>query len=192
MKFRIGPFFAESRSSQDRRNLIEIQQTEENTSRVCIGLLAESFDSALTFNILLTEAMARNTQIVAVELRGRNVRRLSTELNTIPVFASKSRITYLQFPSGLIAHLFNLFWLASSMRILGLQGDYHYSDEIWNNLEHETLPPYIEFVIEKKSAGIADFLCVQCDNQRSASLIAFLRESSTSLKHPLVETRIPV
>ncbi|HZR30112.1 MAG TPA: hypothetical protein VFA71_15140 [Terriglobales bacterium] len=196
MKFRIGPIFAEFGRSQEQRNVIDIRNIEGNNCSVFIGLLAESFDSALSFYIRITEYLMSGTNSTVVELRGWNVRRLSSELKLKelklkPEFLATNTLAYQDFPTKLIGEMFNTVWLACGIRILGFQKHAPSYRDVLASLEKNTLPNGIDFVIEKKSMGLSDFLSVRCDSQCSASLIKFLGDGTAGLKHPLVETRLP-
>ena len=196
MKLKIGSVFAEFGRSRQRSNVIDIRAAEGKDSRVMIGLLAEAFDSALSFYIHVSEYMTSGTKSTVVELRGWNVRRLSAELESAkltvkPELYSKDTVVYPTFPLEQIGQLFNAVWLACNIRIFGLQDiSASYRDAL-TGVQRETLPKLVDFVIEKQSLGTSDFLSIRCDSDRSASLVTFLRESATDLKHPLLESRLP-
>lgn len=190
MKFRIGKIFAEFGRSPDQRNLVEIRSSEGTGCRVLIGLLAESFDSALSFYIDLSERMMADSNSNVVELTGRNVRQVCKELKMKPEFLSTSTAIYRQFPAHLIGRFFNASWLACSIRIIGSQAN-SCSDFV-SHKDEDGLPPGLDFVIEKKSVGVSDFLSIRWGDSKCPDLIAFLRARSGDLKHSLVETRLPI
>jgi hypothetical protein len=195
MRFRIGPFVAEFGASE-QRNVVDTRNSGGRESSVRLALLAESFDSALSFYVLVSEFMMSGADSSAIELQAWNVRRLSArlgfeEMNVRPEIFLPNAVVYSNLPRELVGKLLNHVWLACNIRILGLRGRSTSFREILPNLNQDSLPEGVDFVIEKKSVGVSDFLCVRCDELRSASLIEFLRISAFHLKYPLLEARLP-
>jgi hypothetical protein len=196
MRLRLGKFFVDLGHRHEEHNVIDIRNVEGKNRSIGIGLLAEQFDAALTFYIRVAEFMMLGAISVAVELRGWNMEKIQEELESLGLKAvqeasSTRKIVFIQVPSQSIGRLLNVVWLASGIRIIGFREQIISYATIFTELEKEALPSVVDFVIEKKSNGTADFLYIRCED-RCASAIAFIEESSFNLKHPLVTARIPL
>ena len=193
MKFRIGSNFAEFGRPEDQRNVIKIREVGTDR-RIIIGLFAESFDTGLSFYILLTEYMIQRAASTVTELQGRNVRRVSADLSSRlaiqPQLVSPKTVIYQDLPIASIGHVFNTAWLSCSIRVLGLRTASSPYKNVPIDFQHDILPHEVEFIIAKYSVGISDLLTVQCNSAHFSDLVSFLYQSSGQLKHELVQTRL--